>query len=250
MRRLVGGLGLAVIALMLMATSVAAGGWATITPDEGTPPQPNAGEEIQLGFNILQHGVDPISWVKATLVATNSATGEKLNVTARPEGPTGHYVALVSFPESGFWSWHVEITDLEGQSETSVVTVLTAGGAAPSLDPATVLAAVERAKFDLRQEYETTIGDMVGQYESHLSGMRIDIAALRGQTEGLADSRDRLQARVDELEAGGAGSGSVPIVAAATIGALAGALAGFGIVMLGRKNEVTEVSPGYVPTTR
>jgi hypothetical protein len=252
MRRLVGGLGLAVIPLMLLATTVAAGGWASITADEGTPPQPNAGEEVKLGFNILQHGVTPISWVKATLIATNGSTGQKVSVTAMPEGPEGHYVARVTFPESGFWTWHVEITDLIGESVPSVVTVLAANGTAPSFDPATVLAAVERAKIELRHGYENAIGESIGQYESQISSMRIDIAALRGETKGLADSKAKLQARVDDLEAAavGVGSGSLPVVAAATIGALAGALAGFGIVVLGRRNEPRATAPGYVPTTR
>lgn len=251
MRRLVGGLGLAVISLMLLATTVTAGGWASITADEGTPPQPNAGEEIRLGFNILQHGVTPISWVKATLVATNASTGQKLEVTAKPDGAEGHYVALVTFPESGYWTWHVEITDLIGESVPSVVTVLAANGAAPSIDPAVFLAAIEKAKADLRLDYQNAIGESMGQYESQISTMHIDIAALKGETKGLADSKAKLQARVDELEAaGGGGSGTLPVVAAATIGALAGALAGFGIVMLGRRNEPRAASPGYVPTTR
>jgi hypothetical protein len=250
MRRLVGGLGLAVIALTLMATTVTAGGWASITADDATPPQPNAGQEIQLGFNVLQHGVTPISSVQATLIATNAATGHKVTVAASPQGAEGHYVALVTFPEAGFWTWHVEITDLIGESVPSVVTVLTASGAAPSLDPATVLTAIEQAKIDMRLGYENAIGDVVGQYESQVSTMHIDIAALKGETKGLADSRAKLQARVDELEAGAGASGSVPILVAATIGALAGALAGFGIVLLGRRNDGTTAAPGYVPTTR
>ena len=248
MRRLMAGAGLAVGSLLLMTTTAFAGGWALIQADPGTPPQPNAGQEVQLGFNVLQHGVTPISWVKATLVAVNSATGKQVGVTAVPQGPEGHYVATVTFPESGYWTWHVEITDLIGESVPSVVAVNTADGVAPTMDQATILAAIERARAEMRTEYQDVLGQRTEQFESRISSMNLEIAALKGAAGSLEDSRDKLQARVDELEAPGA-TGGLPAIAIATIAALAGGLSGFGMIVLGRRHEAAPVSD-YVPTTR
>lgn len=250
MRRPMTVAGLAVGGLLLMTTTAFAGGWALIQADPGTPPQPNAGQEVELGFNVLQHGVTPISWVKATLVAVNSGTGKQVSVTAVPRGPEGHYVATVTFPESGYWTWHVEITDLIGESVASVVAVNTADGVAPTMDQATILAAIERTRSEMRTEYQNALGQSTEQFESRISSMAIDIAALKGAAGALENSRDKLQARVDAVESGGAAGGGLPVVAIATIAALAGGLSGVAMVILGRRHEVTQVSPGYVPTTR
>jgi len=246
MRRLILGAGLALAGLILAATTALAGGWALIQPDPGAP-QPNAGDEIELGFNVLQHGVTPISWVGATLTATNVETGKRVTVTAKPDGPIGHYVARLTLPEPGFWTWQVELTDLLTESNPAVVTVLTAAGRAPELSPAVLLTAIERSKIDVRRDYEEIIGQQAERYEGLMGAMRIDIAVLKGGYGSLEDSRDKLQARVDELEAG---TGGVPTIAVITIAALAGAMAGFGMVLLGRRNQAVPAAPGYVPTTR
>lgn len=258
MRRLAGAAGLALIGLLLMTTATFAGGWATITPDEGSPPQPNAGEEVSLGFNILQHGETPISWVKATLVATNLTTGGELRVVATPDEPEGHYTAKVTFPESGYWTWSVEITDLIGESTPGVVAVNTADGTAPTLDTTALLAAVERARAGTRTLVDEAIGPTVEMFDSRLNQMNVELAVVKGQVASLSQQRDQLQARITELESeAGSGVEGMPILAVATVAGLAGAISGFGIVLLGRRNEPRDLTApegaSYVatrPTTR
>ena len=54
-------------------------------------PEPAAGIETTLGFEIRQHGVTPVSWVTATFVATNLATGEQVQSPMRADDTTGRF---------------------------------------------------------------------------------------------------------------------------------------------------------------
>ncbi|HEV8516295.1 MAG TPA: hypothetical protein VGQ47_01490 [Candidatus Limnocylindrales bacterium] len=107
-----GALALAALALVGLATAapVAAGGWASATLD-GTPPSPNAGQPAEILFTLKQHGITPIDWEQATVVARHSETGETLRVIAEARGG-GHYAAIVTFPKAGTWTWTLELRDL------------------------------------------------------------------------------------------------------------------------------------------
>jgi hypothetical protein len=103
----------------LLAAAVAAptlaGGWASATLDDtgsGGSGGTTAGEETQVGFTLKQHGVTPINWEQATFVGQNPSTGETVRAQARPSGGPGHYVATVTFPSAGEWTWHLELRDL------------------------------------------------------------------------------------------------------------------------------------------
>jgi hypothetical protein len=236
--------GVAAIATLLLAAGTAlGGGWATITADEAD--QPRAGETDAFGFTVLQHGQTPAGWVKATLVVENIATGKALSVAATAQGADGHFVANVAFPEAGYWSWHVEITDLISESPPRMMTVLTADGALPPFDPTIALAMVEGVKSDLRSEFVASNREL-----------QTAVDVLQGRTALLEGERDVLAARLKAAENAaetGAG-GDVPIAATLALAVLGGAIAGFAMASLGRRGGRSEVDitrgPEYVAGTR
>lgn len=122
---------LALAASLALAGAALAGGWAAAVLDEGTV-APAAGTTTTLGFRVLQHGVTPVSWVKVTLVATNTATGEAVSATATPQGPEGHYVATLTFPASGDWTLSWDSSDLLMRQPPTTLTVAAAPAAATS----------------------------------------------------------------------------------------------------------------------
>jgi hypothetical protein len=95
-----------ILSLVLAATAFA-GGWANAVMD--TPPDDPAGpnEPVTLGFTLMQHGVTPVDWGNPQILLTNADTGEQITVAAHPEGATGHWIAQVSLPANGSWSYEV-----------------------------------------------------------------------------------------------------------------------------------------------
>lgn len=94
----------AVIAGLLAASPASAGGWAVTTLDE--MPKPIGGETVDVGFTIRQHGKTPANVEEAGITIT-PASGKSSYFQARQDGPTGHYVATVTFPASGTYTWEV-----------------------------------------------------------------------------------------------------------------------------------------------
>jgi hypothetical protein len=92
---------------LVIATGGAAGagGWAVTTLDEH--PAPAAGQDVEVGFTIRQHGVTPVALEDVSVTVTDPAGGTRV-FPAVPEGPVGHYVAVVSFPDSGTYRWSVQ----------------------------------------------------------------------------------------------------------------------------------------------
>src|ERR1700694_5784907 len=111
-QRLLRGLAAADLLTAIVAGGVSAGGWATITADTANPAQPNAGQPLTFGFTVMQHGVTPAGWVHATFVATDGATGKTVSVNATGQGADGHFVAKVTLPTGGFWTWQVQLAEL------------------------------------------------------------------------------------------------------------------------------------------
>ena len=115
-----------VAALLTLFTGTAlAGGWAeaTILADSGDPPV--AGEEREIRFSLLQHGVTAVDRGQVRLTATHPDTGEKIVVGASSLGG-GRWAATVTFPVDG--SWEVGIT--HDSLETSAPVPLVVGEAA------------------------------------------------------------------------------------------------------------------------
>jgi hypothetical protein len=115
--------------LILAAPAAIAGGWAITSMDE-LPGEFRAGETYQLGYTILQHGKTPVEGAETEITARNSATGETLRFVGHADGKPGHYVAEVTFPEGGSWTWSVtqgdfavhELGDLSvGAAQTAAV---------------------------------------------------------------------------------------------------------------------------------
>ena len=97
----------AVLALIAVAAGTAlAGGMAIVVPDEPTD-GPTAGEPFDVGFTLLQHGVTPVDdgIVEVTLT---SPGGQELVTRAEGQGQ-GHWLATVTLPEAGDWTWAVQM---------------------------------------------------------------------------------------------------------------------------------------------
>lgn len=114
-------IGFALLLALLITIPVFAGGWAVITLDE-LPINVTAGEEITIGFTVLQHGKTPMSGLTPTIIA-NLYTDEQFKVTAKEEGKPGHYTATLTFPKEGEWSWMIEAFTM--QQEMPMLTVAT-----------------------------------------------------------------------------------------------------------------------------
>lgn len=125
---------LALAAALLLSTAALAGGVAIANLD--TTPQPRAGEATTLGFTVLQHGVTPVTTGDVSVIARNDATGETLTTKARAEGKPGHYVATLTFPSAGSWTWEITLENLLMQSKFPPLTVLPAVGAPAPAAPA------------------------------------------------------------------------------------------------------------------
>jgi hypothetical protein len=244
MRKLLVAATLAATILSLAAGAVAAGGWASIQPDSGEL-RPNAGQTVDLGFTVLQHGETPAGWVHAIVVATDAASGESMRISALPSGADGHFLAAVTFPNDGFWSWHVELTELQVEATPFFVTVSTADGQAPTFDAATVFGAIGRARNEVRVQVMEELAPRVERLEGQVQARDAEVQSLR--------------TRIAATPAADVTSGATTLPLAALIGiaVLAGATAGFAMTVLARRGDgstpdaVREIAvPGGIPTTR
>ncbi|HEX7221960.1 MAG TPA: hypothetical protein VF231_01815 [Candidatus Limnocylindrales bacterium] len=222
-------LGATFLLLAVSMSGVSAGGWATITADPGNG-QPTEGEETTIGFTVLQHGQTPAGWESPTLVATESASGERIESRATGQGADGHFVASITIPRAGYWTWHVELRDLLVESTPLPLAVALADGTMPALDAGAMLAAIERSRADLRHELRAEAG-------TQLESLRVEISSLASQLAVARSDAARLQDQVDALQAGGPVAASLPgapVVGMLALAALAGAIAGFAVAWLGR----------------
>jgi hypothetical protein len=105
MKRLLTGLLLVSGISLAGALPADAGGWAVTTLDPLTMPE--AGEQVDVGFTIRQHGVRPVAVDDVSIVVTATG-GAQESFAARPDGAVGHYVAKVTFPAEGPARWRVE----------------------------------------------------------------------------------------------------------------------------------------------
>jgi hypothetical protein len=121
-------------ATLLISTAALAGGVAIANLD--STPQPRAGEATTLGFTVLQHGVTPVTDGDVGVSARNDTTGESLTTKARPEGKPGHYLATLTFPSAGSWTWEITLENLLMQSKFPPLTVLPAVGVPAPAAPA------------------------------------------------------------------------------------------------------------------
>jgi hypothetical protein len=232
--RLFRALAAAILLVGLTLTAATAGGWATINADTTNTPQPKAGEPFTFGFTVLQHGVTPAGWVETpTFVGINTATGERIEAKASGQGADGHFVATVTLPSSGYWTWQVVLTDLMVETQPAALVVTTASGKPPTVDTTQMLAALERLRNEVRSDYEARLSVQAEQLRGEMSKLSTQILILQSQ-------RDELTKKVSQLAAAPVAvapttsSEGLPLVGVIAIAVLAGAIAGFAMSALGR----------------
>src|SRR5687767_11024556 len=94
----------AALLLVALAAPAAAGGWAVTTLD-AVPDRFEAGRAYDIGYTIRQHGVTPVDLASTGIRITSADSGKQLTFDGRKDGAVGHYVARVSFPAAGGWTW-------------------------------------------------------------------------------------------------------------------------------------------------
>ena len=230
-RRILRGLAAATLLVALSAGAASAGGWATIQTDTGNPSQPNAGEPFTFGFTVLQHGVTPAGWVETpTFLGINGATGERVEVKAVAQGADGHFVATVTLPAAGIWTWQVVLTDLIVETAPQPMAVATPDGKLPAMDTGSMLSAIERVRTEIRTEYQAQLFTETDALRTQIAQLNANVTFLESQREALAKKVDSLTAN----PAAAAPSESVPLFAVVGIAILAGAISGFAMTMFGR----------------
>lgn len=139
---------LRLIALLAMLGSAAltvaplwAGGWAVVTLD-ALPTNIIAGEPLTVGFVVRQHGRTPMIGITPAIMAQHVESGEKVTVTASPEGADGHYVATLTLPSGGVWQWVINdgfvTADAFGLPGGQPMPDLMVLGTAPASQPASL----------------------------------------------------------------------------------------------------------------
>jgi hypothetical protein len=215
----------ATLVLVIGATAVSAGGWATIVADDAQPPEPRAGDDVEYGFTVLQHGVTPADFEDPTLHLTNTLTGESFDVPAEPSGAAGHFVARFSFPSGGSWSYGVQLRDLLVESQPVIGLVLEADGSMPSV------VVMESLRSELQPRIDRLEND-VRVLTQERDDLAAQVAAATGSTEAASPAND------------------IPPLAIITLAVLGGALAGFAMAWLGQRRDPKAIEEGAAPSGR
>jgi hypothetical protein len=231
--------------LMLAAATVTAGGWATVVTDDATPPEPRAGEDVEYGFTVLQHGVTPAGFEEPTLRLTNTLTGETFDVPAEPSGAPGHFVARFTFPSGGSWSYGVHLQQLLVETQPVTGLVLEADGSAPMMEMTTTMAALERAKTEVADSLRSELLPKIDRLENELGGVEEQAANLRAEVRTLTAERDAL---ADGATA--SAPADMPILLVVTLAVLGGAIAGFAVAWLGQRRDPVAIEGEAGDTAR
>lgn len=97
--------------LSLPAGAVAAGNYAEVGYTDGMAAPPTAGEDREIRFSLLQHGITPVDHGEVTLTATSPGVAP-VTVVATSLG-NGAWVATVTFPSAGDWQLRVTHSEFE-----------------------------------------------------------------------------------------------------------------------------------------
>jgi mono/diheme cytochrome c family protein len=119
--------------LLLAAFARHVGGWAVISVQD-LPDYAVAGQPITLTYAVRQHGVELLSGLKGSVVATSGSA--KVNVDAKGTEKLGHYAATLTLPNAGEWKLSIESGFRTSKLSSIPMRVVVAGGpAAPTLAP-------------------------------------------------------------------------------------------------------------------
>ena len=106
--RLVSAVATALVIVAGFGSSTSAGGWAIGSID--AVPDARAGQTVNVGFTILQHGVTPVDLEDDVGVEIVLADGTVEFFAATNAGATGRYVSEVTFPSTpGEYSWNLRM---------------------------------------------------------------------------------------------------------------------------------------------
>ena len=138
----------AALLLLALASPGAAGGWAVTTLD-AVPDRFEAGRAYDIGYTILQHGATPVDLPSTGIRITSADSGKQLTFDGRRDGAVGHYVARVTFPAAGGWSWEA-LQDWFGPQPLGQLEVVQPGAAQPqdARGPAAAAAVAPAAAID------------------------------------------------------------------------------------------------------
>lgn len=129
----------------ILAFPAMAGGWAVTTFDS-LPPEFRARESYTLGYTIKQHGQTPVNvesmGYTTEVRITKLDSGKTLTFAGKPDGKAGHYIAVISFPAEGKWSWLVTQGPFEAQQLGTINVQPFAAAAPQAAQPAAQPAAV------------------------------------------------------------------------------------------------------------
>jgi hypothetical protein len=104
MRKLLAFIGVAAALAVGVPATTSAGGWVVVSLDSA--PAVHPGEDTEVGFTVLRHGVTPETSEDLAIVVTGN--GDTYRFAARPAGAVGHHVATIRLPEAGDYTWLVE----------------------------------------------------------------------------------------------------------------------------------------------
>ena len=96
---------IALLSLTQVGTAVA-GGWA-ITVIDDAPAEFEANTTYEIQYTILQHGKTPAEVESTSITFIPADSGKALTFPGEPAGTRGTYLAEVTLPEAGSWSWEV-----------------------------------------------------------------------------------------------------------------------------------------------
>jgi hypothetical protein len=125
---------LPIIALLAVAPSAFAGGWATVGLSS-TPAGTEPGKPWDVTMTVLQHGRTPLDDLSPTLTIRNGDATKTFNAT--PTGKPGQYRVSVVFPSAGKWNYEVNDGFITGQPHTYPPVQIGAPASAPATTPTT-----------------------------------------------------------------------------------------------------------------
>ena len=124
------------IVVAASASPASAGGWAVTSLDE--LPAATAGESVDVGFTILQHGQTPAVLDSGVGLELVLADGTTQFFEAVADGVPGHYVATVTFPvDAGSYQWRAHM-DWFGTYELGSINVAAATSSSAAVAGAAV----------------------------------------------------------------------------------------------------------------
>jgi hypothetical protein len=125
MRKLLALLAVAAGFVVGVPSTSTAGGWVVVSLDE--LPAFHAGEDTEIGFTVLRHGVTPERADDLAVVVTGPS-GSDHRFEAAQQGAAGHYVATVFLPDEGEHHWKVTGQFVDADLGTLDVTSRSDGG--------------------------------------------------------------------------------------------------------------------------